>query len=59
VTVPAQPDAVKVRVLGKQTTLSVGAFTVGAVGFAFISRPVTLVLASDIHPLTVQVAVIE
>jgi hypothetical protein len=34
-------------------------FTVGAFGFALISRPVTAVLASDIQPLTVQVAVIE
>ena len=59
VTVPAQPEAVKVKVLGKHTTFSVGAVTVGAVGFAFISRPVTAVLAADIQPLTVQVAVIE
>ena len=59
VTVPAQPDAVNVKVLGKHTTFSVGAVTVGAVGFAFISIPVSAVLASDIQPLTVQVAVTE
>ena len=59
VTVPAQPKAVKVKVLGKQTTFSVGAFMVGALGFALISRPVTAVLALDIHPLAVQIAVIE
>ena len=57
VTVPAQPDDVRVKVLGKQTTFSVGAVTVGAVGFAFISRLVTAVLGSDVQPLTVQVAV--
>jgi len=59
VTVPAQLEAVKVKVLGKQTTFSVGAVTVGALGFALISRPVTAILASDTQPLTVHVAVIE
>jgi len=59
VTVPAQPDAVKVRVEGAQTTNGFGGVIVGAPGFAFISRPVTAELASEVQPLTVQVAVIE
>ena len=58
VTVPAHPDDVKVKVLGKQTTFSVGAVTV-ELGFAFISRPETAVLAADVLPASVQVAVIE
>ena len=59
VTVPAQPEAVKVKVLGKHTTFSVGAVTVGAVGFAFISMPVTAELETDVLPASVHVAVIE
>jgi hypothetical protein len=59
VTVPAQPLAVNVKVDGEQTERLAGGVIVGASGFAFISRPVTAVLASDAQPLTVQVAVIE
>ena len=57
--VPAQPLAVKVKVLGEQTTLFAGAVIVGAVGWARICSPVTLVLATLVQLPTVQVAVIE
>jgi hypothetical protein len=59
VTVPAQPLAVSVKVEGVKTAKLVGGVILGALGFALISRPVTAVLALDIHPLSVQIAVIE
>ncbi|WP_337045477.1 hypothetical protein, partial [Emticicia sp. 17c] len=57
VTVPAQPLAVSVSVLGAQTTFGLGALMVGAVGCVTISKPVTAVLAGLVHEPTVQVAV--
>ena len=48
-----------VSVEGEQTESVAGATTVGTGGFALISNPVTAVLASDVQPFTVQVAVIE
>ena len=59
VIVPAQPLAVSVSVEGEQTDKLTGGVIDGAAGFALISRPVTTLLASLVHPLTVQVAVIE
>ena len=59
VTVPAQPLAVSVKVKGVKTDRLVGGVILGELGFAFISRPVTAVLAADVTPATVQVAVIE
>jgi len=59
VTVPAQPLAVRVSVEGEQTTNGFGGVIVGAFGLAFISSPVTAELASEVQPLTVQVAEME
>jgi hypothetical protein len=56
---PAQPLALRVSVEGEQTTRLGGGVMVGAEGFALISSPVTAVLASDVQPFTVQVAVTE
>ena len=58
-TVPAQLPAVSVKVEGVKTARLVGGVILGALGFAFISRPVTAVLAADVIPASVQVAVIE
>ncbi|WP_337045463.1 hypothetical protein, partial [Emticicia sp. 17c] len=55
VTVPAQPLAVSVSVLGEQTTFGFGALMVGAVGCVTISKPVTAVLAGLVQEPTVQV----
>jgi hypothetical protein len=59
VTVPPHPLAVKVRVFGAQTTFGFGAVIVGADGWAVISKPVTVVLATLVQLPTVQVADIE
>ena len=59
VTVPAHPLAVKVKVFGAHTTLGFGALIVGADGWAVISKPVTVVLATLMQPPTLQVAEIE
>ena len=59
VTVPAQPDAVRVSVAGEQTDKLAGGVIVGATGLAFISSPVIAELASEVQPLTVQVAEME
>ena len=56
VTTPAHPLAVKVKVEGAQTTNGFGGVIVGALGLAFISSPVTAVLATEVQPLTVQLA---
>ena len=56
-TVPPQPLAVKVSVLGEHTTLVDGAVIVGAVGCVTICKPVTATLAGEIQDPTVQVAV--
>ena len=58
VTVPAQPLAVSVRVEGVKTERLAGGVILGALGFAFISRPVIAELAADVLP-AVQVAVLE
>jgi hypothetical protein len=59
VIVPAQPLAVRFNVEGEQMTAEVVKPIVGAAGVAFISKPLTEVLASEVQPLTIQVAVIE
>ena len=56
VTIPAQPLAVSVRVAGEQTDKFTGGVIVGAAGLAFISKPVTIELASLTQFPTVQVA---
>ena len=56
VTVPAHPLAVSVNVEGEQTIKVLGGVILGAAGLAFISKPITAVLASEVQPFTVQVA---
>ena len=57
-TVPPQPLAVKVKVLGAHTTFCIGAVIVGADGCVTICKPVIAVLAGEVQLPTVQVAVI-
>ena len=57
-TVPAQPLAVKVKVLGEHTTFVTGAVIVGAEGWVTICKPVTAVLDGEVQLPTIQVAVI-
>ena len=58
-TVPLHPAAVSVSVLGLHTDRLAGGVIVGALGLALISKPVSVELASLVHPLIVQVAEIE
>ena len=58
-TVPAQPFAVKTKVLGAQTTFGLGAVIVGADGWVTICNPATVELATLVQLPTVQVADIE
>jgi len=59
VIVPAQPPAVKVSVLGAQTTFGLGAVIVGAEGWFIICNPVTIELATLVQEPIEQVADIE
>jgi len=59
VIVSAQPLAVKVKVLGAQTTFGLGVVIVGAEGWFTICKSVTTELATLVQEPTVQVADIE